>query len=58
MPSRSKSQQRWAGAELARKRAGKKTQTGLAEATLEDFASTPHKGLPEKVKPKKRAKGK
>lgn len=56
MPSRSKSQQRWAGAELARVREGKTPRRGLAEATLEDFASTPHKGLPEKVKPKAKKK--
>lgn len=52
MPSRSKSQQRFFGAELARARSGKKTQTGLAEATIEDFAATKHAKLPEKVTPK------
>ena len=44
------------GAELARKRAGKATRLGLAEATLEDFASTKHAELPEKVKPKAKSK--
>lgn len=34
------------GAELARKRAGKKTKTGMSEADLEDFA--------RKKKPKKK----
>ncbi len=29
------------GAELARKRAGKKTQTGMSESQLSDFASKP-----------------
>jgi hypothetical protein len=29
------------GAELARKRAGKKTKTGMTEAQLKDYASTP-----------------
>ena len=54
MPAKSCKQQKLFGAELARARAGKETRLGLAEATLEDFASTPHKGLPEKVKPKRR----
>lgn len=38
MPSVSKKQQRFMGAELARKRAGKKTRTGMQEAQLRDFA--------------------
>ena len=50
MPSESKSQQMFMGAELARKRAGKKTRTGMSEQQLVDFASTPRKGLPYKVK--------
>lgn len=29
------------GAELARKRAGKKTQTGMSESQLRDFAKKP-----------------
>lgn len=29
------------GAELARKRAGKKTRTGMSERQLEEFASKP-----------------
>lgn len=57
-PAASRKQQRLFGAELSRKRAGKPTRLSLAEATLEDFASTPHTGLPEKVKPKKGKKGK
>lgn len=51
-PAVSKKQQRYFGAELARARSGKKTQTGLAEATIEDFAATKLAKLPEKVKPK------
>lgn len=54
MPARSKAQQNFFGAELARKRAGKRTRTGLSEAKLEEFAATKHKGLPRRVKPKKR----
>lgn len=53
MPSVSRKQQRYMGAELARKRAGKKTQTGMTEAQLEDFAATKQQGLPEKKKAKK-----
>lgn len=49
MPAKSKSQQRYFGAELARKRAGKSTETGLSEAKLEEMASKPKgKKLPEK----------
>ena len=54
MPAKSRSQQRFFGAELARKRAGEKTQTGLSEAKLEEMASKPKgKKLPAKVKAKK-----
>ena len=54
MPSRSKAQQRFMGAELARKRAGKDTQTEMSEAQLEDFAATKTAKLPEHVKKKKK----
>jgi hypothetical protein len=50
MPSKSKVQQKFMGADLARARAGKKTRTGMSEEQLEDFASTKRKGLPERVK--------
>ena len=50
MPSVSKKQQRFMGAELQRKRAGKKTKTKMTEAQLEEFASTKRKGLPKKKK--------
>ncbi len=52
MPSKSKAQQRFMGAELARKREGKKTQTDMSEKQLEEYASTKRKGLPEKAKGK------
>ena len=52
MPSVSKKQQRFMGAELARKRAGKKTKTGMSAAKLKDFASGPVK----KAKGKKKGK--
>ena len=40
-PSVSRRQQRFMGAELGRKRAGKKTQTEMTEKQLEDFAKKP-----------------
>jgi hypothetical protein len=39
MPAKSEKQRKFMGAELARKRAGKKTRTGMSEKQLEDFAS-------------------
>ena len=50
MPAVSKKQQRFMGAELARKREGKKTKTGMSESQLHDFASTKRKGLPARKK--------
>ena len=38
MPAVSKAQQGFMGAELARKRAGKKTRTGMSEKQLSDYA--------------------
>jgi hypothetical protein len=52
MPSVSKKQQQMMGADLARARAGKSTRTGMSISQLEDFASTPRKGLPTRVKKK------
>ena len=49
-PAVSKKQQRFMGAELARKRAGKKTRTKMSAKQLEEFASTKRKGLPKKKK--------
>lgn len=40
MPAVSGRQRRFMGAELGRKRAGKKTQTGMSEQQLREFAST------------------
>jgi hypothetical protein len=39
MPATSEKQRRFMGAELQRKREGKKTQTGMSEKKLEEFAS-------------------
>ncbi len=50
MPVVSKKQQRFMGAELQRKRAGKKTKTKMTEAQLEEFAHTKRKHLPKKKK--------
>jgi hypothetical protein len=48
MPAKSKAQQKFMGAELARKRAGEETETGMSEEQLEDFASTEQENLPER----------
>ncbi len=53
MPAKSKAQQGFLGAELSRKRAGKKTKTDMSEKQLEEYASTPRKGLPARTKKKK-----
>ncbi len=39
MPSVSEKQRRFMGAELRRKRGGKKTRTGMSERELEKYAS-------------------
>ena len=43
MPAESEKQRKFMGAELARKREGKKTQTGMSEQQLKDFATKPKK---------------
>lgn len=43
MPAKTRKQQRFMGAELSRKREGKKTQTGMSEEQLEHFAKKPKK---------------
>ena len=50
MPSVSRRQQKFMGAELARKRAGKKTVTGMSEKQLKEFARTKRKKLPVRKK--------
>lgn len=60
MPAQSRAQQRAAGAALSAKRgetkvgdlkgASKEMYDSMTEKELEDFASTDHDGLPEKVK--------
>jgi len=39
MPAKTEKQPKFMGAELERKREGKKTKTGMSEKQLEDFAS-------------------
>ena len=41
MPAKSARQRRFMGADLARKRAGRKTVTGMSEKQLRDFARKP-----------------
>ena len=48
MPAKTERQRRFMGAELERKREGKKTQTGMSEAELEKFASKPTSSTSEK----------
>jgi hypothetical protein len=43
MPAKTEKQRRFMGAELERKREGKKTQTGMSESELEKMASKPDK---------------
>ena len=54
MPAVSKKQQRFMGAELARKRAGKKTKTGMNESQLQDFARGGASGFNRKYGQRKR----
>ena len=55
MPAKSKAQQKFMGAELRRKREGKRTRTNMSEEQLEEFASTKRKKLPARVRKKKRS---
>jgi hypothetical protein len=43
MPAKTEKQRKFMGAELERKREGKKTQTGMSEKELEKMASKPKK---------------
>ena len=43
MPAKSAKQRRFMGAELGRRRAGKRTKTSLTEEQLEEFARKPKK---------------
>jgi len=54
MPAVSKKQRQFMGAELRRKREGKKTKTKMTAAQLEEFAHTKEKGLPKKKHKKKK----
>ena len=49
-PASSEKQRRLAGADLARKRAGKRTRTGMSEKNLSEFASKPVKSRVKPVK--------
>jgi hypothetical protein len=41
MPAKSERQRKLMGADLARKRAGEKTRTGMSEKQLKEFAKKP-----------------
>ena len=55
MPSVSKAEQSFMGAELARKRAGEQTRTGMSEEQLREFAATKTKHLPARAEAAKRS---
>jgi hypothetical protein len=52
MPAKTRRQQRFMGAELARARAGKKTRTGMSASHLRKWASKPKGGYRKKRKKK------
>lgn len=56
-PAVSEKQRKLMGADLARKRAGEKTITGMSESQLEDFAKKPKsRPLPQRKGPPPRSK--
>lgn len=58
MPSYTEKQRRFMGAELARKRKGQSTETGMSESQLRDFARKPLRRRKRKHSmPKKDANG-
>ncbi len=54
MPAVSKRQQMFMGAELARRRAGRKTVTKMSETQLKEFAGTKRKGLARRARMRRR----
>jgi hypothetical protein len=56
MPSSTEKQRRFMGAELERKREGKKTETGMSEKQLEEFASKPTSDAKTRAKSSSRSK--
>jgi hypothetical protein len=55
MPATSEKQRRFMGAELARKRAGQKTETGMTESQLKDFAKSTLKPKQPKKPPQSKS---
>ncbi len=53
MPAKSERQRKFMGAELRRKRRGKRTKTGMSEKQLRDFARKPKKRKSKKRKRKR-----
>ena len=49
-PAVSQSQQAMMGADLRRKRMGKKTRTGMTTGQLEEYAGTRRRGLPKRTR--------
>ena len=54
MPPKTEKQRRFMGAELARKRAGKKTKTGMTSTQLRHFARKPKGGYTGKKRGRRR----
>lgn len=52
MPARTRKQQKFMGAELARARKGKRTRTGMGAAKLEEMAAKPKGGYRKKRRSK------
>jgi hypothetical protein len=50
MPARTEKQRRFMGAELERKRQGKKTRTGMSESELEKMAGKPSSSSKKQTK--------
>ena len=50
MPSKSDKQRKFMGSELARARAGEKTETGMSQKQLKDFAKKPPRSNPRGAK--------
>jgi hypothetical protein len=55
MPAKSERQRKMMGADLARRRAGKTTRTGMTESQLEDFAQKPVQPTAAPKRPRSRA---
>ncbi len=58
MPATSEAQRRFMGAELGRLRSGKKTETGMSESRLREFARKGTRRMKKRMKKRKKKRGK